>query len=265
MELNKIYCVDCIEGMKFLNENAIDLTVTSPPYDDLRGYNGYSFDFENVAKELFRITKPGGVVVWIVGDKTVKGSESGTSFRQALFFKEIGFNLHDTMIYQKLNPFGTSGNPPIRYSQGFEYMFIFTKGRIKTFNPKKEPCKYGGTISKSSTSRKNRQSDGGNFDDLRKINGNIKADKIVSNIFSYQTGFNHTTADKEAFKHPAMFPEKLAEDHIISWSNPGDLVFDPFMGSGTTAKMAKLNGRNYIGFEMSEEYVDIAEQRLANY
>lgn len=260
--LNEIIHGDALEVMKNMDSGTIDLTVTSPPYDNLRTYKGFNWDFEGIAKELFRVTKDGGVVVWVVGDKTIKGSESGTSFKQALYFKEIGFNLHDTMIYQKLNPFGTSGNPPIRYSQGFEYMFIFSKGRINTFNPIKEPCKYGGTISKSSTSRKNRQSDGGEFDDLRKINGLIKKEKIVSNIFSYQTGFNHTTKDKFAFKHPAMFPEKLVEDHIRSWSNPGDNVFDPFGGAGTTAKMAKLNGRNFIHIDLSEEYCEIARQRL---
>lgn len=140
---------DCVEFMKKIEDDSIDLTVTSPPYDDLRKYNGYNFDFENVAKELYRISKQGGVVVWIVGDKTEKGSESGTSFREALYFKELGFNLHDTMIYQ-------SDKPPMnhnRYEQKFEYMFVFSKGKPKTFNPIKEKCKYAGEVKSARTFR----------------------------------------------------------------------------------------------------------------
>ena len=131
MELNKIYNEDCIEGMKKLESEIIDLTITSPPYDNLRKYNGYSFDFENIAKELYRTTKKGGVAAWVVNDSTVKGSETGTSFKQALFFKEIGFNLHDTMIFAKNNPVPLTHN---RYEQQFEYMFILSKGKPKTFN-----------------------------------------------------------------------------------------------------------------------------------
>ena len=146
MEINKIYCADNVIFMKEnIPSNFIDLTVTSPPYDNLRAYNGYSWDFESVAQELYRITKDGGVVVWVVGDATIKGSETGTSFKQALYFKEIGFKLHDTMIYQ-------SDKPPLthnRYEQKFEYMFVFSKGRPKTFNPIMEKCKCVGKMVKS--------------------------------------------------------------------------------------------------------------------
>lgn len=104
-DYNYITLGDCVELMKEIPDDFIDLTVTSPPYDNLRDYNNemtWNFEkFKEVAKELFRITKPGGVVVWVVGDATIKGSETGTSFRQALFFKDCGFNLHDTMIYKK--------------------------------------------------------------------------------------------------------------------------------------------------------------------
>ena len=101
MKLNTIFNEDCLNTMRAMPDGVIDLVITSPPYDDLRNYKGYSFDFESIAKELFRVVKEGGVVVWVVGDATVDGSETGTSFRQALFFKEVGFNLHDTMIYMK--------------------------------------------------------------------------------------------------------------------------------------------------------------------
>jgi len=137
MDINNLYCIDNVQGMKKLPSNFVDLTVTSPPYDNLRIYDGYCFDFESVAKELFRITKEGGVVVWIVNDETKNGSETGTSFRQALYFMQVGFNLHDTMIWNK-NGFSAVGALKTRYSPVFEYMFIFTKGKLKTFNPLKD-------------------------------------------------------------------------------------------------------------------------------
>lgn len=263
IELNKIYNMDCLEGLKLLNDNSIDLIITSPPYDDLRNYNGYSFDFKAIVKELYRVTKQGGVAVWVVGDKTKDGSETGTSFKQALYFKEVGWLLNDTMIYKKDTTFGTSGNGSNRYGQEFEYMFVFSKGKPKTFNPIMIPCKHAGEIHDGST-RKNRQSDGEEFDAKRKlVNPKVNDFKRKGNIWEYGVGIR-ASKDKIAFKHPAIFPEKLAEDHIVSWSNEGDLVLDIFMGSGTTDKMCLLNNRNYIGFELSKEYCDIAKERLKN-
>ena len=255
LELNKTHCMNCLEGMRLLPDNYIDLTVTSPPYDDLRKYNGYSFDFENIAKELYRVTKDGGVVVWVVGDKTKNGSESGTSFKQALYFKEIGFNLHDTMIY-------SSDKPPLshnRYEQKFEYMFVFSKGKPKTWNPIMEECKYAGASRKTITFRHTGE-------ELEETHdkGEVKSYKIKGNIWFYPTGYQKSTKDKIAFKHPAIFPEQLVNDHIISWSNEGDIVMDIFSGSGTTHKMALLNNRNFIGFEISQEYIDIEEERIKN-
>lgn len=245
MELDVIYNQDCLEGLKQLPDNCIDLTVTSPPYDNLRTYNGYTFDFENIAKELYRVTKPGGVIVWIVGDATIKGSETGTSFRQALYFKDIGFNLHDTMIYQ-------TSKPPMndkRYQQCFEYMFIFSKGKIAKFNPIQEPCKYagaktGGTFYNPDGTKKDRS-----------LKEPVHSTKPRENIW-------RIVERKKVKGHPAVFPEQLVNDHIISWSNPGDIVLDPFMGSGTTAKMALKNNRHYIGFEISKEYCQIAQNRI---
>ncbi len=259
LELNKIYCMDCLEGMKQLDDNSIDLTVTSPPYDNLRTYNGYTWDFEGVAKQLYRITKPGGVVVWVVGDATVNGSETGTSFRQALYFKEIGFNLHDTMIYQKdACPFPETN----RYYPAFEYMFIFSKGKPKTANliADKPNKTYGVKIRGSG-----RNPDGTlkpHAAVKNKTNRTVKKFGVRTNVWLYSVGKWKITKDEYAYKHPAMFPEQLAQDHIISWSNPGDVVLDPFMGSGTTAKMAVLNDRFFIGFEISPEYCDIANQRI---
>lgn len=262
IELNKIYNENCLDTMKRMPDNFIDLTVTSPPYDNLREYKGYSFDFESIAKDLFRVTKVGGVVVWVVGDATINGSETGTSFRQALFFMECGFRLHDTMIYE-------SKKPPLthnRYEQEFEFMFVFSNGKPKTFNPIKVKTNFSGEIIKfnrgKSTEAKKEKSDAVRWRDEQMV---INEKKIKGNIWDYATGMNGTTSDSIAFKHPAIFPEQLAADHIHSWSNEEDLIYDPFTGSGTTLKMAHLQKRNWIGSEISSEYTELANNRIKHY
>lgn len=245
---------DCITEMQKMESNTIDLTVTSPPYDNLRTYAGtldWNFEiFQQVANELYRITKDGGVVVWVVGDATIKGSETGTSFRQALYFKEIGFNLHDTMIWDKE---ACRFPDTVRYYDCFEYMFILSKGKPKSINQiadkrnKWANTKVHGTL---------RQQDGTTKETLGKGKRLIKEFGVRFNLWKI-----HNTG-KAGNKHPATFPEQLANDHIISWSNEGDLVFDPFMGSGTTGKMAKLNNRKFIGIEKVPEYFEIAKERI---
>ncbi len=250
MEINKIYNENCLVTLSKMPDNFIDFVITSPPYDDIRTYNGYKFEFEKISKELFRVLKIGGVIIWVVGDSTIKGSESGTSFRQALYFKEIGFRLHDTMIYYKNNPMPQTGK---RYHQHFEYMFALSKEGPKTFNPLTEPTKYQGLAN-----MKNRGQDGElNYEKVERTKS-----KKVGNVFFYSIGGGISTKDKIAYKHPAIFPEKLVVDQITSWTNENDLVYDPFMGSGTTAKIAHILNRNWIGSEISEEYVRIAEERL---
>jgi len=258
LDLNKIYCGDNLTLIKQLDDNCIDLTVTSPPYDNLRTYNGFTWDFEGLAKELFRVTKVGGVVVWVVGDATVKGSETGTSFRQALHFMDCGFNLHDTMIYQKNNYVPLNHN---RYDPEFEYMFIFSKNKPSKFNPLMQPCKTAGDTYNYATRSSATTKEVGSAMRKRDQAMITNAEKYRGNIWRYDTGKNKGSKD-DIWKHPATFPEKLAEDHIISWSNPGDIVLDPFMGSGTTAKMALKNERQFIGFEISQEYVDICNARI---
>ena len=253
LEINKIYNGDCLEIMKEIPDNSIDLVVTSPPYDNLREYQGYVFNFKNIAKELYRIVKNGGVAVWVVGDATVRGSETGTSFKQALYFKEIGFNLHDTMIYQKdAMPFPEQN----RYNQCFEYMFCFSKSTPKTFNAIKEKTKNYGQVRKPSTTRK---SDGSmeyqNY-------GLCKEYRNKFNIWKFGVGFMKSSKNPLTFQHPATFPEQLAKDHIYSWSEEGDIVLDPFVGSGTTCVVAKQMGRRYIGVDISKKYCDIAQKRL---
>lgn len=248
-----LYCGDNAAILPMLPSESIDLTVTSPPYDNLRTYNGYSFDFETVAKELYRVTKTGGVVVWVVGDATVNGSETGTSFRQALFFKdECGFNLHDTMIYQ-------TNKPPMndnRYQQEFEYMFVFIKEKLKTFNVITVPSLHPGIRNTGGHRRIT-----GEKTIYQRRNERTADWKPKGNIWYLPRSSN--SGDEASTLHPATFPEALASDHIRSWSNPGDTVLDPFCGSCTTGKMALKNGCKFIGIEVSEEYCSISARRLS--
>lgn len=243
---------DCLEVLRTFEDNCIDLTVTSPPYDNLRTYNWFSWDFEWIASELYRVTKDWGVVVWVVGDQTIKGSESGTGFKQALYFKEIGFNLHDTMIFEKSGiPFPSS----VRYNQSFEYMFVLSKWKPKTINLIRD--KKNVMAGESRNTAKYRTKDW----HTKACSWTIAEYGIRNNIWRYKTA-NSSSTDKIAYQHPAIFPEQLAEDHILSWSNEWDTVLDPFAGSGTTLKMAKKNNRNYVGIEISEEYCNIIRKRL---
>ena len=247
IDINKNYNESNLETMGKMPDCFVDLVVTSPPYDGLRTYNGYSFPFEEIAKELYRITKDGGVVVWIVGDATKNGSESLTSFKQALYFKEIGFNVHDTMIWYKPNAMPNVDKS--RYCQSFEYMFVFSKGKPKTTNLRTIPTKNAGKVIKRKTLQTQNCNKANRVD---KTNDK----RIDFNVYTLNVG-----GKKEA-EHPAIFPEQLVNDHIITWSNENDLIYDCFMGSGTTAKMAILNNRNWIGSEISKEYCEIAEKRI---
>ncbi len=241
--------------MKSFDENSIDLTVTSPPYDNLRTYKGYVFPFEDIAEQLYRVTKPGGIVVWVVADATIKGSETGTSFRQALHFMEVGFNLHDTMIFQKTNPI-----PQIyrkRYNNIFEYMFVFSKGEVKTHNPIKIDCLHAG-LQLNGTTYKNYSKGEQKREKMAKP---VKRKKIKGNIWEYVVG--KKAEDQEAKGHPAPFPCALARDHISSWTNEGDMVLDPMNGSGTTCISALQLNRKYIGIDMSHEYCELARERIA--
>lgn len=258
MELNKIYNENCLETMARMPDGFIDLVVTSPPYDGIRKYNGYSFDFEAIAKELFRVVKIGGVVVWVVGDATINGSETGTSFRQALYFMDIGFRLHDTMIFRKKNPMVQTHN---RYEQCFEYMFVLSNGKPKTFNPLMEKTLYAGAINNRGLGAKSGLGENG-VSRLRQEKTIVKGDKMRVNIFEYSVGVE---PEHETGTHPAVFPSALAKELIYSWSNEGDLVYDTFGGSGTTAKMAHLQNRKWIMSEISGEYCELSKKRIEPY
>jgi len=250
---------DCLERMKEIPDGSVDLTVTSPPYDNLRTYNGTLNDWtpekwQAIIRELFRVTKQGGVVVWIVGDATIKGSETGTSFRQALYAMECGFNLHDTMIWEK-QTFSAVGALRSRYAPVFDYMFILSKGAPKTFNPIIDRITGKRRVKTGSV----RQADGTMKPMSRQgatYGGGAPAQRF--NVWKCNTEMSNAVRTL----HPAVFPEALARDHIISWSNPGDTVFDPFLGSGTTGKMAILHGRKFIGIERDETYFTIAKKRI---
>jgi DNA modification methylase len=250
--INTIIHGDCIDVMLDIPDKAIDLTITSPPYDNMRTYNGYTFDFEGTAQEIYRVTKDGGILVWVVGDETISGTETGTSFKQALYFKEIvGFKLHDTMIWNK-QVFTAVGSLRYRYASVFEYMFILTKGKPVTFNPIKD--------------RKNKWHGTKVHGRIRQRDGSTKPVSNTREIQEYGQRFNVWEIfphREQGHKHPAMFPEQLANDHILSWSNEGDIILDPMCGSGTTCKMALLNNRKYIGIDISEEYCEIARERIA--
>lgn len=251
-----IYNEDCLVYLKNLPNDTIKCTITSPPYDDIRDYNGYSFPFEDIAKELWRTTKPGGVVVWNVADATVKGSKTGTSMKQGLYFMQLGFRLHDTMIYAKKNPMPASAKSK-RYHQAWEYLFVFSKDAPETFNPIMVKAKYGHL----DANMKHRGKDGNINYKKTKRNEYTK----VRNIFEYSVGGGHSSKDKIAFQHPAIMPEQLASDMISTWTNPGDTVFDPFTGSGTTAKMCLSLDRHFKGTELSIEYCEIAKKRIEQY
>lgn len=242
------YNMDCVEGMRLLPDGCIDMTITSPPYDDLRTYNGFVFDYKATLDQLYRVTKDGGVVCWIVADQTINGSETGTSFRQALYAKEIGFNLHDTMIWEK-DGFSAVGALVSRYAPVFE----FSKGSPKTFNPIKDRRSIWAGRPKTGTIR----NDDGSFRDMSS-RGKIQAEMgIRYNV--WQINADHTRETD----HPAVFPKRLVRDLMVSWSNEGDTILDPFLGSGTTRLVAYDNGRDFIGYEISEQYFKAEEERFS--
>ena len=251
---NQIILADCVQGMKGLPSEIIPLTVTSPPYDDLRTYDGLAeWDFMNVARELYRITMPGGVVVWVVQEQIINGSESGESSRQRLAFANIGFRLHHTMVMARTSGYQFSH---ARYGRPLEDAFILSKGPPRYF------CSIRDQKNKSagqSRNKTNRNPDG-SFDRAGRWTTNPYG--VRGPIWLYHTGKHHTAKEDYAFDHPALMPEQMAEDHIVSWSKVGDLIFDPFAGAGTTLKMAMLNHRRFLGFEINPKYVKLARRRL---
>jgi len=249
LELDKIHCGDNCDLLGQLPRECIDLVVTSPPYDDLRTYGGHSWDFFGVAWQLKRVLKPGGVIVWVVADATKDGSETGTSMEQALHFKRLGLNLHDTMIY-RMRGTGAKGSN-LAYWQAWEYMLVFSNGKPKTVNrittERSSDWKAGGRLTRDGKQKP-------------RLDTEPADEKVRDNVWEYLVG---SAGGEVSTGHPAVFPMKLSRDHVATWSNPGDLVLDPFSGSGTTAKAAKELGRRFLGLEINPEYCAIAERRIA--
>lgn len=255
LKTNVIHRGECAEIMtQHLPDNSINLTVTSPPYDDLREYNGYVFDFRPIANQLYRVTKPGGVVVWVVSDGVYDGSESLSSAKQKIYFVEqCGFKLWQTVIWNKP---GTHPNAQGRYPKMHEYCFVFSKGPAETFNPVLKRNKKVGTRNNNIKRQRNGKVE---------VYGNHVVGEygLRTTVWDYAVGWMNSAKDKFAYDHPAIFPEGLARDHITSWSNPNDVVLDPMCGSGTTLKMAIETGRQYIGIDISQEYCELAAKRVA--
>ncbi len=250
---------DSVVVLSTIKSNSVDLVITSPPYDELRDYNNDSVwdfnSFKKIARQLYRVVKVGGVVVWVVGDSVVKGNKSLSSFKQALYFQQIGFNMFDVIIYEKA---GTAPPHKNRYFNAFEYMFVLSKGNPKTINLLEDkPNKWANHSTFGNVTR--REQDGSLTPKGRKV---VKPFGVRTNIWRYNNGKGFSTKDKIAYEHPAIFPEKLVQDHIISWSNEGDIVLDPFCGSGTVAKVAGMLNRKWVGIEISSEYCKIANERL---
>jgi site-specific DNA-methyltransferase (adenine-specific) len=258
---NELYNMDCLDLMDKMLPECVDLVVTSPPYDNQRKYDGYNFEVKLVASGLWKILKPGGIIVWVIADSVKNYSESLTSFKHAIFFVEtIGFKLVDTMAYEKDG--GLPQSDRIRYEQAFEFMFIFSKGRPKTFNPIMRKNIDCGRQKKGAkflvASERDKFSKAANKKPLV-----VKEKSVIGNVWKYGTGYRKSATDRIAFNHPAVFPEKLAHDHIASWSNPGDLVYDPMAGSGTVIKAAISLNREWIASEISKEYCRVIKQRLS--
>lgn len=273
MKTNVIYNEDCLVTFGRMPDNFLDLILTSPPYDDMdenfnpvpkkgmRNYKGYTWNFKRIAEEMYRTLKKGGTAVWVVNDPVIKGSESLASSYQKIYFRKVGFRIHDTMIYRRVNPKPSVYNGSHRYEQAFEYIFVLSKGKPKTFNPIMVESTYAGVRNEWNNFRQQ------GVDELQGSWGGdtISDTKIKHNIFSYQIGWCHSYTDEIVKGQPAVFPEKLADDMITSWSNEGDLVYDPFMGAGTTARSAVLLGRDFVGSELSDEYCRLANDRLNLY
>ena len=279
--LNKILHGDCLDNLPVFDPDCVDLVVTSPPYDGLRDYHGYRFNCASVAKALYRVLKPGGVVVWVVADAVVDGGETGTSFRQALTFDAAGFRIHDTMIYEKNTcsfPARRDGN---RYSQTFEYMFVFSKGRPKTANLLcDKPNKWAGSTNWGKNTDRGKDGQLRQKKDIKPVEefsprNNVwryvpfyeqdeaAEDVAASEVRRYVVGGGIGQKDRTAYRHPATYPDQLAADHILTWSKPGEVVLDPMAGSGTTCLAAQRLGRQFIGIDVSREYCELACRRLA--
>lgn len=255
LALNKIHHFDAVVGLRLLPADCIDLTLTSPPYDWIRDYNGTfdpaKFPFVRIAEELYRITAPGGVVLWITRDQQQDCCESGTSAKQMLYFKNIGFNVQ-TMIVDSISARHR------RYCYGMppQFCFVLSKGRPKAFHPiRDKPNTEPGRIKSWSARNRDGRIRKGKPKEIPKYGRR-------SHIWLYPTGFGLVSDDPLPRNAPAPMVETVAGDLMLSYSNPGDLILDPMAGLGTTGKVAVKLNRQFIGFERVRKYCDVANDRV---
>ncbi len=255
LPLNKIICGDCVEVLKSIPDNSIDLVVTSPPYDGIRKYNGFSFNLHSTGKELFRVLKDGGIIAMVIQDQTKNFGKSLTSFKTIIDWCEnVGFKLFETIIYKKHGAEGAWWTK--RFRVDHEYIPIFLKGeRPAYFNkePLKIPSKHGG---KTMTGCATRLTNGKTLKSKRVF---INPMKCRGTLWDYTTCGDGTRLKHQ---HPATFPDKIPVDFIRCFCPKNGIVLDPFIGSGTTALAAIQLNRNYIGIDISKEYCELAKKRI---
>lgn len=255
LNINSIICGDSEVVLKNIPDNSIDLVVTSPPYDDLRKYNGFSFNLHNIGVELYRVLKDGGVVAMVIQDSTKDFGKSLTSFRTIVdWCDNIGFKLFETVIYHKNGTEGAWWKH--RFRVDHEYMPIFVKGyKPQYFNkePLKIPSKHGGQVMSGSA---NRRTDGTTTPIVKR---EINLMKCRGTVWDYMMAGDKNPLKR---KHPAVFPDKIPFDFIQCFCPEGGIVLDPFVGCGSTVVMAKKLGRKYIGIDISDEYCELAKERL---
>jgi site-specific DNA-methyltransferase (adenine-specific) len=258
LSLNRIYCTDCVEGMKQIPGSSIDLVVTSPPYDSIRNYNGFTFDLHATGQGIHRVLRDGGIAAMVLQDQTSNFGKSLTSFRTVLdWCDNIGFKLFECVIYRKYGPEGAWWRN--RFRVDHEYMPIFLKGNRPNYfdkEPLKIPSKHGGKVMTGSGSRR---TDGKTNHAVTRM---INPTKCRGTVWDYLMA-----GDKDPIKrkHPAPFPDQIPKDFIGCFCPPGGIVLDPFMGCGSTAMAALALGRRFIGFEISPEYCSLAEERMKTF
>lgn len=247
---------DAIEHASTLASDSVDLVLFSPPYDGVRDYRGnWTLDLPALGSELLRVVKDGGFAVMVIADGTKNQRKSMTTFRTAVAWEDAGWSLFESVIYSR------DGRPgawwATRFRVDHEHILMFYKGKrprpVTHHDGLRVPSKHAG---KKWTGTQ-RLTDG----TLVKTSATVAADKCRGTIWHYAT--SNSEGNRTKAKHPATFPDALARDVILALSAPGDVVYDPMMGSGTSVVIAAQEGRRWLGNDFFAEYVEIAQQRLA--
>lgn len=253
--VDKVHCMECVEGMEMLPDDCVDLVVTSPPYDAVRKYNGFAFDLHQTGAQIHRVLKDGGIAAMVIQDQTKDFGKSLTSFRTIIdWCDSFGFKLFECVIYRKNGSEGAWWKH--RFRVDHEYIPLFLKGDRPAYfdkQPLRVPSKHGGKVMSGSG---NRRTDGATNGTVRR---EINATKCRGTIWNYLMAGDKNPLKR---KHPAVFPDAIPSDLIQCFCPPGGIVLDPFIGSGSTAVQALKHERHFIGFDISQEYCDLCNQRL---